>query len=149
MDTREIKHKLRQLKKLELRLRFPGVPSPVQPLLWDSFFDLQEAEGQGKNKSRAKYSLGQLSAMSAEDYELAVAEFLAFLYREVYRYNTISSGGQFDADALLQLKLSFDADADEIKHRFRALAKKHHPDAGGDPREFIALMEAYERLKGK
>lgn len=33
-----------------------------------------------------------------------------------------------------------------IKHQFRLLAAKHHPDKGGDPDSFIAIREAYEIL---
>lgn len=34
----------------------------------------------------------------------------------------------------------------EIKQRFRALAKRYHPDAGGDAEQFMALMKVYEQL---
>lgn len=38
------------------------------------------------------------------------------------------------------------ATADEIKKAFRKLARKHHPDAGGDEETFKQLNEAYEVL---
>ncbi len=38
------------------------------------------------------------------------------------------------------------ASADEIKKAFRRLARKHHPDAGGDEEKFKELNEAYEVL---
>lgn len=38
------------------------------------------------------------------------------------------------------------ATAAEISKAFRTLAKKAHPDVGGDPDEFIALTEAYNIL---
>lgn len=38
------------------------------------------------------------------------------------------------------------ATADEIKKAFRKLARKHHPDAGGDEAKFKELNEAYEVL---
>jgi curved DNA-binding protein len=38
------------------------------------------------------------------------------------------------------------ASADEIKKAFRKLARKHHPDAGGDEAKFKELNEAYEVL---
>ncbi len=34
----------------------------------------------------------------------------------------------------------------EIKSAFRRLAKKYHPDAGGDQKQFIAIRQAYEAL---
>ena len=36
------------------------------------------------------------------------------------------------------------ADAGAITKAYRKLAKKKHPDKGGDPEEFKALAEAYE-----
>ena len=33
----------------------------------------------------------------------------------------------------------------EVKGAFKKLAKKLHPDAGGDPEEFKAVYSAYER----
>ena len=39
-----------------------------------------------------------------------------------------------------------DATADEIKKAFRKLARKHHPDAGGDEEKFKEINEAYEVL---
>ena len=39
-----------------------------------------------------------------------------------------------------------DASADEIRKAFRTLARKHHPDAGGDEERFKELNEAYEVL---
>ena len=39
-----------------------------------------------------------------------------------------------------------DATADEIKKAFRTLARKHHPDAGGDEEKFKEINEAYEVL---
>jgi molecular chaperone DnaJ len=38
------------------------------------------------------------------------------------------------------------ASADEIKKAFRKLARKHHPDAGGDEEKFKEVNEAYETL---
>lgn len=39
-----------------------------------------------------------------------------------------------------------DASADEIKKAFRKLARKYHPDAGGDEAKFKEINEAYEVL---
>jgi len=39
-----------------------------------------------------------------------------------------------------------DASDAEIKKAFRALARKHHPDAGGDEEKFKSVNEAYEVL---
>jgi molecular chaperone DnaJ len=39
-----------------------------------------------------------------------------------------------------------DASSDEVKKAFRRLARKHHPDAGGDEEKFKELNTAYEVL---
>jgi len=41
------------------------------------------------------------------------------------------------------------ATPDEIKKAFRKLARKHHPDAGGDEEKFKEINEAYETLSDK
>ncbi|MDR3036964.1 MAG: J domain-containing protein [Coriobacteriales bacterium] len=42
-----------------------------------------------------------------------------------------------------------DASADEIKKAFKKLARKHHPDAGGDEARFKEISEAYEVISDK
>ncbi|NTW28504.1 MAG: molecular chaperone DnaJ [Coriobacteriia bacterium] len=44
------------------------------------------------------------------------------------------------------LGIKKDATADEVKKAFRRLARKHHPDAGGDEEKFKEINEAYEVL---
>nr|CAX83908.1 DnaJ-related protein [uncultured bacterium] len=50
------------------------------------------------------------------------------------------------AEALKLLDLASDASPETIKSRYRALAKRHHPDAGGDPERFRAIAEAFSCL---
>ena len=38
------------------------------------------------------------------------------------------------------------ASLEEIKRRYRTLAKEHHPDKGGDPKVFARIVNAYETL---
>ncbi len=42
-----------------------------------------------------------------------------------------------------------DASTDEIKKAFKKLARKHHPDAGGDETRFKDISEAYDVLSDK
>ncbi|AYP68309.1 chaperone protein [Bacillus phage vB_BcoS-136] len=42
------------------------------------------------------------------------------------------------------LGLNQDATAKEVKSAYRRLAKKHHPDVGGNEKQFIKLKEAYD-----
>lgn len=48
--------------------------------------------------------------------------------------------------ALAVLGLSANATPDQIKRRFRTLAKRYHPDCGGDPQQMQRLIAAYELL---
>ncbi|MDR1013849.1 MAG: DnaJ domain-containing protein [Coriobacteriales bacterium] len=47
------------------------------------------------------------------------------------------------------LGVKADASTDEIKKAFKKLARKHHPDAGGDEARFKDVSEAYEVLSDK
>jgi hypothetical protein len=140
----EIKRKLRELKKLELKIRFNGVKPPGRSLVWDRFFDLRES-GTGK----ARYSLRELASMDHESYREVINDFFSLVYYEFYRENGLAGIRKiYDPDLLSKLGLMFDADQDDIKRRFRELAKKYHPDVGGDAAMFIELMENYRKLMG-
>lgn len=45
------------------------------------------------------------------------------------------------------LGLYNDADDEAVKQAYRALARDHHPDAGGDVWKFAAINRAYEALE--
>jgi DnaJ-class molecular chaperone len=49
--------------------------------------------------------------------------------------------------ALAVLGLPPTATPQQIKRRYRTLAKRHHPDRGGDPRQMQRIIAAYEFLK--
>jgi curved DNA-binding protein CbpA len=48
--------------------------------------------------------------------------------------------------ALAVLGLPPDATRQEIKRRYRELAKKYHPDRGGDQKEMRRIIAAYQLL---
>ncbi len=137
----DIKRKLRELKNLEVKLRFDGKRPAGSALVWDSFFDLSE-----NGKDKAKYNLAMLATMEHEAFGDAINQYWAFVYSQYYKENGIQYAEVFDAAELDKLDLPFDADESEIKRRFRQLAKVHHPDVGGDAGKFIELMEMYKKL---
>ncbi|GER91467.1 hypothetical protein KDW_56290 [Dictyobacter vulcani] len=49
--------------------------------------------------------------------------------------------------ALAVLELPANATPEQIKRRYRKLAKRHHPDCGGDPKEMQRIITAYEYLR--
>jgi len=136
----EIKRKIRKLKKLELKIRFDGADTKKSPLVWDSYFDL-------RSEGKAKYSLHDLASMDKEAYKKVINEYFARVYYEYYKENGLVFTYTAPQPTLLeQLELPYDAGYTDVKKRFRELAKKYHPDTGGDAAKFIELMQVYEKL---
>lgn len=128
----EVKRKIRRLKKWEERIRAGGGANPGHPV-WDAFFYV-------------KYPLDRLASMNRDEYRQTTDEFFYQVYYQLYRDTGMGPPFQYDPETLAQLGLPPDADETDIRHRFRELAKKHHPDAGGDKGLFIELMQRYNRL---
>ncbi len=47
------------------------------------------------------------------------------------------------------LGVPVNATAEQVKDAYRALAKKHHPDAGGDAEEFLRLQTAFDDFQNQ
>jgi len=45
------------------------------------------------------------------------------------------------------LGVTVNASADQVKHAYRILVKKHHPDGGGDAELFRRVQEAYQQFE--
>lgn len=164
----DIKRKLRSLKKLEIKIRFGGVfhaanfdviPSgkhrpesfgkggcnhskkPDKVLLvWDEFFRIDDSS------RKAKYSLEEIATMDKEEYKNTVDEFFFRVYYKYYTENGITGSNLYDPDILSWMGLRPDAGLEDVKKKFRELAKKYHPDTGGDESKFIELMDKYQKL---
>lgn len=81
----------------------------------------------------------------------SIAELLWDILRESMR--TMWKRGANPARVVLQrqqalavLGLPLNATPQQIKHRYRTLAKQHHPDRGGDPHQMQKIIAAYEFL---
>lgn len=143
--SEDIKLKLRQLKHLEEKIRFDGKAPPGGKLVWASFFDIHDV-----TQGHAKYSLEKLSAMSKEAYRSVIEEYFAYMYYESYKDSSAESlRGHYDPEILVKLGLPHDAAERDIKRKFRELAKKYHPDTGGDAAKFVDLIETYRQLVEK
>ncbi|HOJ49148.1 MAG TPA: DnaJ domain-containing protein [Bacillota bacterium] len=138
MDICELKHKLRQLRRLEQRIRFGVEIQRKGILIFESFFDLGNS-----NCCDAKYDLKRLSEMSREEYRNVMNEYWTCVYNELFKDKAIRAAG------ILKFDLPYDADEQTIKKRFRELAKLYHPDAGGDAEQFLDLMDTYKSLMRK
>ena len=140
----QLKRKLRQYKKLELKIRFEGRPVPEQTVLvWDEFFSTK-----AESDAAVRFPLSQLLQMDCEQFKEVSGEYFYCVYFEKYREQGITPADVYDPTLLGLLGLPAHAGIQDIKARFRELAKKHHPDRGGDAERFIEMMEVYERLTG-
>ncbi len=147
----DIKRRIRKLKQLELKLRFPDIQKQINTagsysipkditLVWDEFFDLHEIPA--KN---VKYPIKKLALMNKDELKDIMAEYFYQVYYRIYKEHGLISASSPDPDTLTQLGLPYHADLIEIKKKFRELAKLYHPDAGGDSSKFIELIENYHK----
>ncbi len=155
MNRDELKRKIRNLKKLERKLRFGNrseqtdgseirsEPARLPPLIWDAYFDLHET-----CTRKVKYPLSLLESMDRDAFRAAIQDYFHHMYRCMAEENGYPEDGLYDPASLEWLGLDYTADSTEIKKRFRALAKKLHPDHGGDNEQFIELLDIYRRLVG-
>jgi len=151
MDNNDIRIKknLRSLKKLEYKIRFACrfdqetmiKEYQRQKFVWDEFFDLKNT-----GDSRSRYSLQQLTIKSKEEFKEVVDEFFFSVYYRFYTENGFLNFGMYDPQILKWMGLPADAGFEDIRRKFRELAKKYHPDKGGDADIFIELMDKYNSL---
>lgn len=111
------------------------------PLIWDEFFNAGSA-GRGK----AKYSPEDIASMGKDEFRNIIDEFFYSVYYKYYMENGITGAKLYDPEILGWMGLKPDAGQEEIKKKFRELAKKYHPDTGGDSSSFIKLMDNYRKL---
>jgi len=137
----ELKRKIRKLKQFENTVKAQNNIDPGASSVWDKFFDLRET-----GKSTAMYSLTALTKMTKNEYKSVIDEYFARVYYEIYIHKGIINAPVYDPELLKQLDLPPIADRETVKKRFRDLAKKHHPDKGGNPENFIKLMNIYQEL---
>ena len=140
----QLKRKLRQLKKLEVAVRFKNRPATDnRKLIWDSFFSTK-----ADDDATVKYPLDQLLEMDRQGLKQVFEEYFCRVYFQNYKENGLAMADVYDPQLLSLLGLSPYASSQDIKRRYRELAKKYHPDHGGDAEKFIELLGVYERLKG-
>lgn len=140
----QTKRKLRDLKRLEIQLRFYGDAAKAQGrLVWDEFFSTNASQ-----QPCARYDLDTIQNMGRERFKEILEEYFYNIYFQIFREQGLSGLNFYDPRLLGTLGLPAGASAEQIKSRFRQLAKKYHPDLGGEADKFIELMQVYERLTG-
>ncbi len=142
LSVAQLKRKLRQLKQLELTLRFGRQVAPGHPtLVWNVFFSTKAT-----SSAAVKYPLSRLLEMNHDELKAVFDEYFFRVYYQNYQDQGLTHADVYDPQLLALLGLPPYAGLTEIKQRFRALAKQYHPDHGGDSEQFIELINIYERL---
>lgn len=143
MDLTELKRKLRRLKKLETQIRFGHLKrAPMERLVWNEYFSTKDGE------AAVKYGMEKLLRMDRQAQKEVFDEYFCSVYFRFYKDNGITDPGIYDPNLLAKFGLPPDSSQDEVKKKFRELAKKHHPDLGGDSGKFIEIFHTYQKLIG-
>lgn len=144
MIMSELKRKLRELKKLETQIRFKNLPLvQIKQYVWNEYFTTKD-----QNDSSVKYNMKSLLEMDHEKLKEVFDEYFYHVYFQYYKDNGETTEGMYDISLLSSLGLPPDSSMDTIKSKFRELAKKYHPDLGGDSSIFIELVNTYKKLIG-
>ena len=149
MFHEELKRKIKHLKQAEIAIRFrrdPARSGNGAHLVWSEFFSVKPG-----GRHAARYSLEELERLDPAQLKAVIDDYFCFVYYQFYRENGLSfdSGYGYDPHLLELMGLPPHAGSDDIKKRFRELAKKYHPDTGGDSQSFIELVDVYNRLTRK
>ena len=142
-DIDEIKRKLRGLKRLEIKIRFGGSYHAAN---FDGNSKSRPVYAGSAGRGKAKYSPEDIASMGKDEFRNIIDEFFYSVYYKYYMENGITGAKLYDPEILGWMGLKPDAGQEEIKKKFRELAKKYHPDTGGDSSSFIKLMDNYRKL---
>lgn len=145
MDSIELKRKLRQLKKLETQIRFKDMQGlPKKKYIWDKYFSTKN-----EYDDSVKYNIKNLLEMNHEKLKEVFNEYFIHEYFQYFNENGITDEEMYDVTLLSELGLPPGSSIETIKSRFRELAKKYHPDLGGDSEKFIEIVDIYKKLTGE
>jgi len=140
MGLVQLKRKLRDLKKVEKRIRFGSDSTEGQELVWNRFFSTDDAN------APVKYPLNTLISMDRLSVKQVIEEYFYHLFYQKYKDSGITPDDIYDPMLLAMLGLPPNTSFESVKSKFRELAKKYHPDHGGDPEKMIELLETYRQL---
>lgn len=138
----DIKRKLREIKKFEIKIRSDKSNSHNNDLVWNKFFHLKSSI----NK-HAKYSLEDLSFMTKDEFAAIIEEYFYHVYYRYYKERGMADDSFIDVDILSNLGLPMDSDYDDVIRSFRDHIKAYHPDNGGDVGKFLEIMDSYNNFR--
>ena len=140
-----LKRKLRDVKRIEIALRFNGNAAAAEgKLVWDEFFSLKT-----NLNHEVRYTYRDILKLDRQKLKEVLDEYFYNVYYRIYQENRLTLGSLYDPNLLYQIGLPALANQADIKRRFRELVKKYHPDLGGDSEKFIELMQIIDQLAGK
>ncbi len=141
----QLKRKLKDLRQTEIAIRYKGRPLPQHNagLVWNEFFSLRAGE-----PHTVRYPLDELERLDDAQRKAVFSDFICFVYFQYCRENgvTLDGGRGYDPHLLALMGLPPQAGSADVRKRFRELARKYHPDTGGDSSRFTALMDVYHLL---
>ena len=142
MDIDQLKHKLRDLKKVEESIRFGNESeSSTKIYVWGRYFCTKSF-----NELTVKYPLWKIVKFDKKELKEVFNEYFYSIYFQKYKENGLNFDDINDPNMLSVLGLHPGASVDDVKKRFRELAKKYHPDHGGESEKMIDLLDAYHKL---
>ncbi|MDU5080134.1 J domain-containing protein [Tissierella carlieri] len=145
MDVGKLKRKLRQLKKAEDKIRFEYVDEGFsKKYVWDEYFSTKLIDDM-----TVKYPISKLLNLHKQELKEVFEEYFYSVYFQKYKDIGLDFDEIQDPSVLDYFGLSLGASVDDIKKKFRELAKKYHPDHGGNSEKMIEVLDAYNRLMNK
>lgn len=138
MEVNILKRKLRDLKKIEKSIRC-YLKSDVD-LIWNKYFSTKS------ENNNVKYNLSILASVDHITRKEIFEEYFYEIYYIYMNENNFCYQSLYNPELLDLFDLSPYSTIDEIKKRFKELAKKYHPDLGGDNDKMIQLLEIYNKL---
>lgn len=139
MNETSLMRRLRRMKRDEIRLRFDDPVRPAGESVWSRYFGAPSP----------RYGRDLLLSMDEGAFGLVERDFYAEVLTLYLRERDFLACALGDPAALNLLGLPPDADAEEIKKRFRQLAHRFHPDHGGDADAFREILDAYRKLSDR
>ncbi|HZJ57916.1 MAG TPA: J domain-containing protein [Clostridia bacterium] len=145
MDIAKMKRRLRGLKKFENKIRFSHLPQGIpKKYVWDEYFSTKVI-----HDLTVKYPILDLLKHDRQGLKEIFEEFFYSVYFQLYKDFGLDFDEIKDPTVLDHFGLAPGASVEDIKKRFRELAKKHHPDHGGRDERMIEILDAYNRLLNK
>jgi DnaJ-domain-containing protein 1 len=124
--------------------KWPGSPGEI---LWEAFANCDGRRRAELLDESARIEQEKMSSRAPKSFVSLLLDIVRVSVRTFWESNANPARPILQRQqALGVLGLPPTATPQQIKRRYRTLAKRHHPDRGGDPREMQRIIAAYEFL---